>query len=146
MSASVVVSTTPEITISAPAAPVVVAHPITAPSTLISFTVSDRVHVSFTLTIDFASAPRFFSSLLGLDLFYICQPKINIRRPDSSSYTFSWMSSSFLASSNSFGTPCGLFCALRHSFHNSLQKAGVSFSRKPVSWICSFLISGWNKC
>ena len=55
---------------------------------------------------------------------------------------FSCISSSFLASNSSLGTPCGLLCALRQSSHSSLQNFGVSLSRKPVSWICSTLMSG----
>lgn len=48
--------------------------------------------------------------------------------------TFSCRNSSFFASSSSCGTPVLLSCALRSRFHNCLQKAEVSFSRKPVSW------------
>lgn len=60
-------------------------------------------------------------------------------------HAFSCISSSFLASSNSFGTPCGLVWALKHRFHKSLQKGAVSLSRKPVSWIWRDLTSGWRK-
>ena len=52
------------------------------------------------------------------------------------------MSSCFLASSSSFGTPWELVWALRNSLHSSLQKEAVSLSRNPVSWICRALISG----
>lgn len=55
---------------------------------------------------------------------------------------FSCISSNFLASSSSLGTPCGLVWALRQRFHNSLQKGAVSLSRKPVSWIWRDLMSG----
>lgn len=55
---------------------------------------------------------------------------------------FSCISSSFLASSSSLGTPWGLVWALRQRFHNSLQKGAVSLSRKPVSWIWRDLMSG----
>lgn len=54
------------------------------------------------------------------------------------------MISNFFASNNSFGTPCGLLWALRQSFHNSRQKLAVSLSRKPVSWIWIFLMSGYK--
>jgi hypothetical protein len=59
-----------------------------------------------------------------------------------SNITFSWINSSFFASRSSLGTPWAFDWALRQSDHSSLQNLAVSFSRKPVSWICSFLISG----
>lgn len=55
---------------------------------------------------------------------------------------FSCINSNFLASRSSFGTPCGLACALKQRFHSSLQNGAVSLSRKPVSWIWRDLMSG----
>ena len=69
------------------------------------------------------------------------EPLLRITRP----HTFSCMSSSFLASRSSLGTPWGLACALKSSFQSSLQNGAVSFSRNPVSCIWSDLISGSNK-
>lgn len=57
-------------------------------------------------------------------------------------YTCSFCNSRFFASSSSLGTPTGLSCALIIRSHNSLQKAGVSLLRKPVSWIWISLIFG----
>jgi hypothetical protein len=56
--------------------------------------------------------------------------------------TCSACSSSFLASSISFGTPRGLSCALSIRVHSSLQKAGHSLFKKPVSWIWISLMFG----
>ncbi len=67
------------------------------------------------------------------------------RRVSSAAFSasiFSCSNSNFFASSNSFGTPWGLLCALRHRFHSSLQNLGVSLSRNPVREICKALISG----
>lgn len=60
-------------------------------------------------------------------------------------HAFSCISSSFLASSSSLGTPWGLVCALKHRFHSSLQNGAVSLSRKPVNWIWRDLMSGWKR-
>src|SRR5690606_28414078 len=51
------------------------------------------------------------------------------------------------ASRSSLGTPWGLAWALSNSFQSSLQNVGVSFSRNPVSCICSNLMSGcpWSE-
>ena len=59
--------------------------------------------------------------------------------------TCSCCSSSFFASKSSLGTPIALSCALSMRSHNSLQKAGVSLFRKPVSWIWISLILGCGK-
>lgn len=58
-------------------------------------------------------------------------------------YTFSRISSCFLASRSSLGTPCGFSWPLRHNDHSSLQNLAVSLSRNPVSWIWRDLMSGY---
>jgi hypothetical protein len=60
--------------------------------------------------------------------------------------TCSCCNSSFFASKSSLGTPTGLSCALSIRSHSSLQNAGVSLFRKPVSWIWISLIlgCGWS--
>lgn len=89
-------------------------------------------------------SPRSRSRIVLISRSRRCSSSFRLRASSAafSESIFSCISSSFLASSNSFGTPWGLLWALKQSFQSSLQNPAVSLSRNPVSWICNLLISG----
>ena len=109
---------------------------ITAPTT---FSLSDAREFSFPLSFCFLPLDGVFSLLVLLSL---CEVSLCSQWWRGVLLTFACASSAFFASSNSFGTPCGLSWALKHSFHSVSQNVAASLSRKPVSCICSSLMFG----
>lgn len=114
----------------------------TSTSALATFPLPYAGNVSLALTFILRAPLRAFGSLFCFNLLYLLLVHCIVKGEATGEATFSWINSSFLASNNSFGTPCGLLCALKQRSHSSLQNFGVSLSRKPVSWIWSTLISG----
>jgi hypothetical protein len=116
---------------------------VTLLSSLSTLPCPDMLQVAFTITFGFLPDSSSFALLFFFELFggiSLDNQSENLT-PLKPQRTFCCLTSSFFASSSSFGTPLGSCCALRHSFHSSKQKAAVGGPSESRILVCISLIS-----